>query len=1235
MKEQIQSILADTNIPIEDRIAHVDEIYAQAVKVAANANQQDEKYATLLSDYAEFLYNYAHYSEAIQVYLRQIALSINLYGKDHPKTADSYNDIGKVFFNQGEYDKALEYFQKALIIRENKYGLNNQDTAISYNNIGLVYDKQGDYGRALEFYYKALEKHEQVLGKDHPNTAKIYNNIGTVYYSKGAYAKALEYLLKAFDITKRIFGQNSPDAASIINNIGYVYEAQGNNEIALEHYLKALNILSIDLGNNHPDTATSYFKIGLIYESQGALYKALLYYEQALNIREQVLGNRHPDTATSYNRIGEVYQKLGDFDKALTYFEDALEIRIKVLGENHLDTAESYNNLGAILFRKGEYQSSLEYYNKAQIIYKSKYGENDPKTAVIYNNIGEVYSNLGNLEKAHEYYSKSIPIIEEKLGVESTDFVSSRDNIQDQNYLRIINDVTECTAALNDAFAFQKAMLTLADNLRKMFMSEYCAIGIVDGDEAEDCIVSLERHEDENKRKLQFEYLESFRIVNTSNKNLLLCRALENYSQDIITFNQQVLKESETYSHFQKYVLKSGKTINNTVIPLRDEHKQNIGYLQFLNTTEKIDFNIISPLLKTFLGLTNTILHKSIEHKKVTREKDSDFYERIQSAKGANDLVNIIMRYLSNEFNAAIVSFRIPIANAPEADLSHFYLRGCYVNEQIQNCEEIKKHYFKNRVLVPKEKIGGYKHMRWAHKDIIIYDTQKNNQFYKRFDLYLHEKSILIPIFRNNTTKRPQIKQLYGSFHLKFIKPFTPGIPSDNSTELISHMRFERELDEAKKRLEYLSEQITLLFNSYVLRFENESLQTFQNELKNSSFVKIQDFDEQCATIIKKTVRAKACSIYRYDKSTEQLTLSATTARTIRFRETNENLNANSNKDKCTISISSNNNIITRAFRVKRPIYIYDIRNSKSHQSPFIENVNRTASRSNLTAMVVPILKKNGECSGVVLLIGKNDPKRLISTSYWEHDISHIEFIVSTLTRISESDNERMTFLSQLSHELLSPVSELVYENDLIVDLVERFPDSISKQQLISKLQENIDKCMLLKYIITDTEFRYATSGRRMDYNIVKQERPQDPLLEAIRLLENEAYAKGITIEPYISIMPPMYFDNERMTQVFLNLLKNAIRYSDSNTAIDIFYKYNNGFHEIIFTNFGIGVKEEEKESIFELFYRGKEAKTKSDRGTGIGLYIVRDIMRAHGGNCFVRRLKDPTEFVITIPNKI
>jgi signal transduction histidine kinase len=72
--------------------------------------------------------------------------------------------------------------------------------------------------------------------------------------------------------------------------------------------------------------------------------------------------------------------------------------------------------------------------------------------------------------------------------------------------------------------------------------------------------------------------------------------------------------------------------------------------------------------------------------------------------------------------------------------------------------------------------------------------------------------------------------------------------------------------------------------------------------------------------------------------------------------------------------------------------------------------------------------------------------------------------------------------------------------------------------------------------------------------------------------------------------------------------------------------------HEIKFANTGIGILENEKDDIFKRYYRGSRAIMMKTSGMGIGLNLVREIMLAHGGNCVVRRLANPTEISVLFP---
>ena len=307
---QIKTVMAETEKPIEERIKRIAEIYAKADNWAKRSDYDDKKYAQLLLDYARFLLDYAFYEQAIDVYLRQIAMSEKLYGTDSKEIATSYNNIGLVYWYQSEYDKALEFHKKALDIREKVLGKEHPLTAQSYNNIGLVYRSQGEYDKALEFYFKALDIHEKVLGKEHPYTATHYNNIGVVYEKQGEYDKALEFHKKALEIREKVLGKEHPHTAVDYNNIGLVYYRLGEYAKALEYYFKALGIREKVLGKEHPLSAQSYNNIGWVYREQGDYKKALEYYEKAYAILKVKLGENHPDTKDVALSIKIVKEKM-------------------------------------------------------------------------------------------------------------------------------------------------------------------------------------------------------------------------------------------------------------------------------------------------------------------------------------------------------------------------------------------------------------------------------------------------------------------------------------------------------------------------------------------------------------------------------------------------------------------------------------------------------------------------------------------------------------------------------------------------------------------------------------------------------------------------------------------------------------------------------------------------------------------------------------------------------------
>ncbi|MEE0961827.1 MAG: DUF2225 domain-containing protein [Bacteroidales bacterium] len=412
---QAEFVLANTDKTIEERISEALNAYREADKTAQEIDCPAEKYIDLLWKYGSFLYDYAYYNEAENVYLRFVQLSEETNGQDETTTA-SYNNIGIVYNNLGDYDKALEYHNKALKIRKEVLGEKHPDTAGSYIGIGSVYKILGDYDKALEYHNKALEIYKEVLGEKHTDTAASYVGIGNVYDDLGDYNKALELYNKALEIQKEVFGEKHPDTAGSYIGIGLVYKNLGDYNKALEYFNKALEIQKEVFGEKHPDTAISYNNIGIVYYNLEDYNEALKFLNKALEIYKEVLGEMHPNTAESYNNIGCIYDVLGDYDKALKFLNKALEIRKEVLGEMHIYISDSYGNIGNVYDNLGDYDKALKYHFKALEIYKEVLGENNPDTATSYGNLGIIYAELRDYDKALEYFIKALEIFEEVLG---------------------------------------------------------------------------------------------------------------------------------------------------------------------------------------------------------------------------------------------------------------------------------------------------------------------------------------------------------------------------------------------------------------------------------------------------------------------------------------------------------------------------------------------------------------------------------------------------------------------------------------------------------------------------------------------------------------------------------------------------------------------------------------------------------------------------------------------------
>ena len=428
---QARTVMADITIPINDRIDRVAAIYAKADDWAQRSAYDKEKYTKLLYDYAGFLRTYARYDAAEKVYLRQIALSEEVYGTTHLHTAQSYNNIGLVYHQQSNYGKALEYYNRALSEREHQLQAGNAvEIAQSYNNIALTDICLAKNDEALDFLFKAIPIWENTVGKDHAATATTYNNIGLCYLNKGDYPKALEYYNTSLKIRETVLEPEHQDLAQSYNNIGLVYDTLGNYDQAIMYYLKALEIYEKTLGAEHSSTATVINNIGLTHYHQGNCNKALEYFLKDFEVCQRMLGPNHPDVAMVCNNIGLAYDGQGNYQQAIPSYLKAIEIWNRDFGTEHAYIATAYGNLGLAYAHIMQDDKALEYYNKALDIQLHLLGPAHPDNAYTYNNIAEAYRRQGDIPKAMEFYSKALTIFKDTLGADHQNTQTVMRNIE-------------------------------------------------------------------------------------------------------------------------------------------------------------------------------------------------------------------------------------------------------------------------------------------------------------------------------------------------------------------------------------------------------------------------------------------------------------------------------------------------------------------------------------------------------------------------------------------------------------------------------------------------------------------------------------------------------------------------------------------------------------------------------------------------------------------------------------
>jgi signal transduction histidine kinase len=219
-------------------------------------------------------------------------------------------------------------------------------------------------------------------------------------------------------------------------------------------------------------------------------------------------------------------------------------------------------------------------------------------------------------------------------------------------------------------------------------------------------------------------------------------------------------------------------------------------------------------------------------------------------------------------------------------------------------------------------------------------------------------------------------------------------------------------------------------------------------------------------------------------------------------------------------------------------------------------------------------------------------------------------------------------FVANVSHELRTPLALIrLYAETLELG---RLTAKEKYQEYFRIIREESERLTALINNILD--FSRIEAGRK-EYEF-KETNLSDLVRSTLDSYRFQIEQKGFAFEENISRdIPPVTVDREAIARSLLNLVNNALKYSKDQKFIGVSLYRTNGSVKLEVRDHGIGIPPSEQEKIFEKFYRCGDPLVHDIKGSGLGLALVRHIVRAHGGDVQVESApKKGSKFTIALP---
>ncbi len=226
--------------------------------------------------------------------------------------------------------------------------------------------------------------------------------------------------------------------------------------------------------------------------------------------------------------------------------------------------------------------------------------------------------------------------------------------------------------------------------------------------------------------------------------------------------------------------------------------------------------------------------------------------------------------------------------------------------------------------------------------------------------------------------------------------------------------------------------------------------------------------------------------------------------------------------------------------------------------------------------------------------------------------------VLNDITRMRKLENIRREFVSNVSHELKTPVTSIKgFVETLLDGAIENREDARRFLGIIARQSDRL-------HAIIDDLLSLSRIERDAERNDIARElvRFCDVVRAAVQTCEMQATERGMQIEIACDETISARIDPHLIEQALVNLISNAITYSEQGGRIIVRLESSETEYRLSVRDFGVGIAPEHLPRLFERFYRVDKARSRTHGGTGLGLSIVKHIAQAHGGSAVVDSMR-------------